>query len=568
MSRIYRMLVALSIALSGWFVATTAHAADPLNRFCAKWYHVNFVDGGMGEDTWNYQGAHDYPAKYAYFYLTCTDGSGRIGLLDADGCSQYYAIPSGKSCTFTLYSYLSNGANNVVVDAYNPTMGWMDTGHAPAYTTWTKTVTTQSSKSTWYLYTMGTNTVVPRIAAVAGQFLEKAALLNLPVNTTTQIKYSGCGDLCGGSASCGSGNGHVCISQQAGSTLMDQSTYKFVMGHELGHTIAEHWVPSGYCFAGAAYTDPNPLCNCANVKDPAAGAAGCYQSKEYVGNAQSEGLAWFFSAVLFNNRESGSCRLGYFREMYDNAGYPSADLPPVQVDCASDQPWMNGRCATTQEYGTIRDWVNFFWDVWANDYGAGYEKLEIADLKWIFSNTTHGLYRYGPSYSRLLETMEGTYSEPKRNQFAAAAYAAGVAVPLPAISAPFGCNTGSDPWGGSIMNPGEGLHRGESLMSCDGRYEMVLQGSDGHLVIYGPPEFAPWGSLVYDVPELDDMKYVALVIMQGDGNLVIRDTAGYGIWGSGTYVYPGYHFNLQNDGNGVIYDPTETFAPWATEDTR
>lgn len=85
----------------------------------------------------------------------------------------------------------------------------------------------------------------------------------------------------------------------------------------------------------------------------------------------------------------------------------------------------------------------------------------------------------------------------------------------------------------------------QSLVSCDGRFELVMQG-DGNLVLY-QGNTALWHSQTHGQPG-----HVA--VMQNDGNLVVYTEDLQPLWNSGTYGHPGSVLRLQDDGNLVIYD--------------
>ena len=92
---------------------------------------------------------------------------------------------------------------------------------------------------------------------------------------------------------------------------------------------------------------------------------------------------------------------------------------------------------------------------------------------------------------------------------------------------------------------GHGLAAGESVQSCDGRFELALQ-SDGNLVLYASG-MALWNTGT-------DCEYGRSLAMQTDGNLVLYSNTGAPIWDSHTSGHPGATFAVQTDGNLVVYD--------------
>ncbi|MEA2599825.1 MAG: hypothetical protein QOF89_817 [Acidobacteriota bacterium] len=137
-----------------------------------------------------------------------------------------------------------------------------------------------------------------------------------------------------------------------------------------------------------------------------------------------------------------------------------------------------------------------------------------------------------------------------QSEFRSAALSAVLGVSEPSI-----LRVAQTPTGCSDMFTDQGLYPGQSLYSCDGRFHLVLQQSDGNLVLYqgGTPL---WGSGTNGRPS-------AVAIMQSDGNFVIYDSTGTAIWASGTQNHPGAHLAVQNDGNVVIYSSGGT-PLWAT----
>ncbi len=118
-------------------------------------------------------------------------------------------------------------------------------------------------------------------------------------------------------------------------------------------------------------------------------------------------------------------------------------------------------------------------------------------------------------------------------------------VVMPVPKPPAGC--------GRIL-PGEGLGLGQSVRSCDNRFNFVMQ-HDGNLVLYHGGQ-ALWSSVTHGKPSYG-------VYMQGDGNLVIYTLLRKPLWHTSTHGNPGAWLAVQNDGNVVIY--TSANKPiWAT----
>jgi hypothetical protein len=111
------------------------------------------------------------------------------------------------------------------------------------------------------------------------------------------------------------------------------------------------------------------------------------------------------------------------------------------------------------------------------------------------------------------------------------------------------------------MYMGGQLTPGQSLSSCDGRFDLILQ-ADGNLVLY-QGSTPLWASGTGG-------QHAARAAMQYDGNLVIYSASGQPLWTTGIrdccaifYLY------LQNDGNLVIKAfelnfPYPTFVIWSS----
>ena len=115
----------------------------------------------------------------------------------------------------------------------------------------------------------------------------------------------------------------------------------------------------------------------------------------------------------------------------------------------------------------------------------------------------------------------------------------------PSSSAPSGC--------GSLgVNVSLGVN--QSLLSCDGRFNLIL-GGDGNLVLY-EGSTPLWASNTAGQAS-------AKAIMQGDGNFVIYTAGGSPVWASNTSGNSGASLAVQNDGNVVIYSSGGA-ALWST----
>jgi len=108
----------------------------------------------------------------------------------------------------------------------------------------------------------------------------------------------------------------------------------------------------------------------------------------------------------------------------------------------------------------------------------------------------------------------------------------------------------------NVLDPGEGLSVGDSLVSADGNFRLTLQ-QDGNLVESSGGSSSVWASNT-------DGRLTWCLIMQGDGDLVLYDVHGSPIWATNTSGHGGVGMIIQDDGNMVIYPVGGTQAIWAS----
>ncbi len=109
------------------------------------------------------------------------------------------------------------------------------------------------------------------------------------------------------------------------------------------------------------------------------------------------------------------------------------------------------------------------------------------------------------------------------------------------------------PSGCGGLKSGEGLGPAEHVLSCDGRFDLVMQ-ADGNAVMYSH-DLALWESRT-------NGKGGYLLSMEHEGNLVVYSETGCALWDSNTDHHDGATLALQDDGNLVVYDDGK--ALWNT----
>jgi len=115
---------------------------------------------------------------------------------------------------------------------------------------------------------------------------------------------------------------------------------------------------------------------------------------------------------------------------------------------------------------------------------------------------------------------------------------------VPPFTASTGCGT---------LLAGQGITPGHPLPSCNGRFQISLQG-DGNLILYDG------NTMVWSTQSSGHTPSVATLL--ADGNFVILDQAGKIFWSTATAGLLGDTLIMQNDGNLVLYTaPTAPNSP-------
>jgi len=108
------------------------------------------------------------------------------------------------------------------------------------------------------------------------------------------------------------------------------------------------------------------------------------------------------------------------------------------------------------------------------------------------------------------------------------------------------------------LKAGDSLRVGDSVSSCDGRFNLVMQ-TDGNLVLYETQNgnsIALWSSGTWQTTG-------SVAAMQTDGNFVVYDSNSRALWSSNTAGWPNANLAIQNDGNLVVYNGSA--AIWSSQ---
>ena len=108
------------------------------------------------------------------------------------------------------------------------------------------------------------------------------------------------------------------------------------------------------------------------------------------------------------------------------------------------------------------------------------------------------------------------------------------------------------------LGPNECLAVGDSLISSNGCFRLIMQG-DGNLVIYRQSNNkATWSTKTSGT-------CTNRACMQGDGNFVTYDCQNRATWASKTSKKEGSWVIMQGDGNLVVYAWQSTRALWSSK---
>ncbi len=130
---------------------------------------------------------------------------------------------------------------------------------------------------------------------------------------------------------------------------------KFVIAHELGHRMWHLKAPDNYT-EDACDDAADPVC-------PATGGSHSMGSKELAQCAHNEGLANFFSAMVWNyDGWNQGCKMKYWKPFdYNRDGV--AESSPI-IDCDVGSSYLKAMCTPSYTFwGTEFDWMRVLWNI-------------------------------------------------------------------------------------------------------------------------------------------------------------------------------------------------------------
>jgi hypothetical protein len=168
---------------------------------------------------------------------------------------------------------------------------------------------------------------------------------------------------------------------------------KFLVGHEVGHTLEEshQFATFGtheYLYGNGYYDLEGGGAACGS-----AGEQHALTSLEYTNDAIMEGFGHFLSADAYNDHNQATGRFTYYK---DDLDFPR-DIPlEGQTAFNALAPWESNRFAqrvcdeTPSNEGTELDWLRFFWDLHSDVGAADGEHLSLFKLRvdagFLFAN--------------------------------------------------------------------------------------------------------------------------------------------------------------------------------------
>lgn len=155
----------------------------------------------------------------------------------------------------------------------------------------------------------------------------------------------------------------------------DTTEEKYVIGHELGHSI-EHNTLGGQ--AGLANQSPSmwdgELCGCEHVRG--ANNVHCLQSAENQAGGYLEGFAHFVATAIMNPQVTKKAPFVYYKEFLRPSsvpfGIPRRVLPPLKVEAGTPVAWLRNRCnsGVQADRSTEYDWMTFLWGIYERETPA------------------------------------------------------------------------------------------------------------------------------------------------------------------------------------------------------
>lgn len=364
--------VRYSLLLAAALCAASFNAsADTTRKWCATW-KTDYVDAGFGEDYFTQSTLTSRPAQYAWGELVNRDTSAIVwtGYFDGSGCTPY--LPVGGFTNYELRQgtkLVRENRTMLVVNSTAPAGDWTSWYYYYQRVQTGLVVFDSHTTVTLNLSVYNSHT---NVLPILGRILYLYNTMEYPSGTTTAVRTDATGGCTIGKYI---GNGRVCVASDFEGE--DETTWKFITAHEVGHRQAD---ATGGPMDGS-YDAPvsQTLCKCDHVSgtDPMI-RYHCLQSREYINTAETEGWAQFYATRLFNNQQEGHGTFVYYKQAWINLGFWEVAQPPVAFNAYYNGTWMEDRCLA-DDRGVELDWLNFFWNVHTAPEGS-VARLSVDEL--------------------------------------------------------------------------------------------------------------------------------------------------------------------------------------------
>lgn len=344
-----------------------------LSTVCVRWRAL-FADTDLGEDylkreEWFY-GTTSNNAPYATYALLDATTMTWIssGTLSSSGCTASISLTDNHNFTMVAIPDMNGGGRNVSIreTPTSPSWRW--------YTANFSTTTTSPTSITVH----SPLDELSNAAAVAARLHQDTALglpsgdyiiyakANCPQTWTNPQGQVLIIDACYMPGTNKLYIGYEQVHQQP------VTLWKFVIGHELGHMIADKMFGS---MPNSSYGGNNDatLCNCTHIDDVNL-QSHCLQSAELYGAAIDEGFGHFFASALLNQRSDPGTFI-YYKE-FMNTDY--SQVPPPVAKSTSAVKWWFNYCLRLNQNSTEYDWLTFYWNLYAS--APQLSLAEIADV--------------------------------------------------------------------------------------------------------------------------------------------------------------------------------------------
>ena len=182
--------------------------------------------------------------------------------------------------------------------------------------------------------------------------------------------------------------------------------WKFVIAHEIGHLILAKFNASPNRTAAEAYKADvaESFCRCDHILE-ADDKDHCIQSREYLADAQAEGLAHMIAANTWNPLDENECKFVYYKSVRTIF----TRTAPVLIDCHQKSKWLETWCLQPSS-GVELDWMNWMHAV---NVAPVAQRSTVEDVAKIFARACGGNCAFKePTPAALIEAMELEYPNP------------------------------------------------------------------------------------------------------------------------------------------------------------